>query len=117
MTHTPVYWCKLTGTGYWYQKTGQCVWPFNKQHTGNRKTQQNILNEASQMANVSFVSVRYDSEVLARVTLLTLLSVYVCPSICEPNIAYAVNVSNDLSSFLTTNFIVLSLGVHPERVC
>jgi len=18
----------LTGTGYWYQKTGQCVWPF-----------------------------------------------------------------------------------------
>ena len=29
MTHTPVYWCKLTGTGYWYQKTGQCVWPLN----------------------------------------------------------------------------------------
>ena len=27
MTHTPVYWCKSTGTGYWYQKTGQCVWP------------------------------------------------------------------------------------------
>ena len=27
-THTPVYWCKLTCTGYWYQKTGQCVWPF-----------------------------------------------------------------------------------------
>ena len=30
MTHTPVYWCKLTGTGYWYQKTGQCVWPFRR---------------------------------------------------------------------------------------
>ena len=30
MIHTPVYWCKLTGTGYWYQKTGQCVWPFNE---------------------------------------------------------------------------------------
>ena len=27
MTHTPVYWCNLTRTGYWYQKTGQCVWP------------------------------------------------------------------------------------------
>ena len=27
MTHMPVYCCKLTGTGYWYQKTGQCVWP------------------------------------------------------------------------------------------
>jgi len=30
MTHTPVYWCKLIGTGYWYQKTGQCVWPLRK---------------------------------------------------------------------------------------
>ena len=27
MTHTPVCWCKLTGTGYLYQKTGQCEWP------------------------------------------------------------------------------------------
>ena len=35
-THA-VYWCKLTGTGYWYQKTGQCVWPF-------RPTADKVLN-------------------------------------------------------------------------
>ena len=56
MTHTPVYWSKLTGTGYWYQKIGQCVWPFSHlsgyQHVYNDALRQYQMSREASVAEV-----------------------------------------------------------------
>ena len=55
MTHTPVYWCKLTGTGYWYQKTGQCVWPLK---LNTDKTQLIWLGTRQQLAKLTLTQLQ-----------------------------------------------------------